>query len=325
MSRLKDARTFWSVLRALLAAAALLFLVRAIVTRWSQVTAYPWQLHVIPLLGSFFLQLVAAFFWATVWWRMVIRAGSPIPWREGVWAYLISNLARYVPGSIWGYVSRVHLARDLTAVGAGISVVWEVGMAIVASLLLTAAAFPFYPGELPVLVFRLVLVVALVCLVGLLPPIANRWMALLNRRSTAQQDMSYGWSDFMVFLSAALTTHILVGSAFFLFTRSVVNVGAQHWWSFVAIWSFSATAGLVVILVPYGLGVKEGTLALLMGPFLALESIAPIALASRLWTIIGELLAAGVVVIVYLTAGRQIRSGALGIQPQDHQTGSNNP
>jgi hypothetical protein len=69
-------------------------------------------------------------------------------------------------------------------------------------------------------------------------------------------------------------------------------------------WSFSATAGLVVILVPYGLGVREGLLMLFLQPFLSTESAALISLAARLWTLIGELLAAGFVTLLVLFSPR---------------------
>lgn len=69
-------------------------------------------------------------------------------------------------------------------------------------------------------------------------------------------------------------------------------------------WSFSATAGLVVIFVPYGLGVKEGLLTLLLQPFLPAESAVLISLASRLWTIACELLAAGIVAVLFYGSKR---------------------
>ena len=54
-----------------------------------------------------------------------------------------------------------------------------------------------------------------------------------------------------------------------------------------------------MIVVPYGLGVKEGLLTLLLQPFLPIEAAALVAVASRLWTIAGDLLAAGIVAIAF--------------------------
>jgi hypothetical protein len=298
MSRLRKHKTLWFILRLLFTGTILFFLARAIYTHWSQIVAFPWRFHVLPLIGSMALQLVAAVLWATTWWHMITRSDCPIRWIDGVRIYAVSNLAKYIPGSIWGYVSRAYLgeAEGLTMRGVGVSVVWEVGITIVASLLLTATTIPFYPGELPILVFRLVLVVALLCLIGLLPPVSNRWMRLIRK---ASQNQPFQWRDFFFYLISALATHTLVGTGFFLFSRSLVDVAGNAWWSFVGMWSFAATAGLIVILVPYGLGVKEGLLTLLLQPFLPIESATLISLASRMWTLGGELLIALLIALVF--------------------------
>jgi hypothetical protein len=299
MSRLREHKTPWFILRLLFTGAILFFLARAIYTRWSQITAFPWQFHILPLVGSMILQLVAAVLWATTWWHMIIHSDCSIRWTDGIRIYAISNLAKYIPGSIWGYVGRAYLgeAEGLTVRGVGVSVVWEVGITIVASLSLTTVTILFYPSELPASVFRLVLAVALLCLIGLLPPVSNRWVRLLKKGGITSP---FRWQDLLLYISSAFATHVLVGTGFFLFTRSLVEVDSSAWWSFVGMWSFSATAGLVIILVPYGLGVKEGLLALLLHPFLPIESASPIALASRLWTIGGELLIVLLVAIASL-------------------------
>jgi hypothetical protein len=301
MSHLRNRRILWTGLRVLFTGAALFFLIRAIATRWALITDFSWEFRAVPLVASLVLQLAAMFFWAAIWRHMVMRSGCPIGWITGVRVYLVSNLAKYIPGSIWGYVSRVYLGEEegLTTAGVGVSVVWELGTTIVASLLLTVSTIPFYPGEIPDPVLGLVFVVALMCFIGLLPPISNRWVRLLKRWQLARPLPHFRWRDFFLYVTCAFATHVLVGTAFFLFTRSLVDVDRNAWWSFVGIWSFSATAGLVVILAPYGLGVKEGLLVLLLQPFLPVESAVLISVASRLWTVAGELLAAGTVTLFF--------------------------
>lgn len=301
MSRLKEHRVLWLFLRALPVCVALFFLGRVIAINWSRLSAFPWQFRVGPLLGSLFLLLIALFFWAAIWRRMVVRSGCPIGLADGVRVYLLSNLAKYIPGSIWGYASRPVLGRSagLTLMGVGVSVVWEIGIAVVASLLLSVATIPFYPATVPAPIWQLVLVAALGCLVGLAPPIANRWIRLLRRNEADQTAAPFGWADFSLFLGAALGAHVLVGTAFFLFARSLADLDGSAWWSFVGLWSLSATAGLLVVVVPYGFGVKEGLVALLLQPFLPIEAAALVAVASRLWTIAGDLLAAGIVALAF--------------------------
>jgi uncharacterized membrane protein YbhN (UPF0104 family) len=304
MSRLRSHRALWFGLRVLSTGAILYFLIRTVVRQWSLIKTFPWEYRPVPFVASLVVQVAALFFWAAIWRQMVVRSGNAIGRADGVRIYLVSNLAKYIPGSVWGYVSRFYLGegRGLTATGVGVSVVWELGMAILASLVLTAAILPVYPGEIPDTILLLVILAALVCLAGLIPPISNRWLRLLNRWQSTQPPPTFRWSDFAFYLTAAIATHILVGTAFFLFTRSLIDVEGSAWWSFVGMWSFSVTAGMVVVLVPYGLGVREGVLALLLQPFLPVESAVLISIASRLWTIASELLAAGVVMLWFYGA-----------------------
>jgi hypothetical protein len=276
------------------------FLLRTVVASWAQIIVFPWHFRALPLIGSLGVSMIAGVFWASVWRRMVVQAGSSIGWADGVRVYLVSNLAKYVPGSIWGYVSRAYLGRDygVTLARVGVSTIWEVGITIVASLLLTMTSLPFFSMSLPNRLFPLVTAVAVVSLLLVLPPVFNRWMRLLGRWRPMAEPPVFRWRDLGQYLGAALVTHVLVGTAFFLFVSALMVLPSRDWWGFVGAWSFSATAGLVILLAPYGLGVKEGVLTLFLQAFMPLGAAVLVALVSRLWTIVIELILAGLALLL---------------------------
>ena len=282
-------------LQGLFVGIAVFFLVRTMATSWTQIAAFPWHFRPLLLIGSLGISMIAGVFWATIWRRMVVQAGSLIGWADGVRVYLVSNLAKYVPGSIWGYVSRAYLGREygVTLAWVGVSTVWEVGITIVASLLLTVSSLAVSPVLLPGQLFPFVTAVAAISLLLVLPPIFNRWMRFLGRWWPMGVPPSFRWHDFGLYLGAAFVTHVLVGTAFFLFASALVDLPLRDWWGFVGAWSFSATAGLVLFLTPYGLGVKEGVLTLFLRAFMPLGAAVLIAMLSRLWTIVIELILAG--------------------------------
>lgn len=299
MSRLRLNRPWVVGLRLLVIAIVLFFLARAIALRWEEVAAHAWHFRPAPLLASMVVQLAAGVLWATVWRRMAVQAGSPLPWAEGVRVYMLSNLAKYVPGSVWGYVGRAYLGRahGLTAARVGVSTVWEVAAAIVASLCLTATLIPLYGLALPAAAWQLVLAAGVVSLTLLLPPVARRWVGWVARWS-GMPVQPLPWRELALYLIAALATHILVGTGFFLFALALTDVAPGLWWGFVCIWSFAATAGLLVVLTPYGLGVKEGLLALFLAAFMPAGAATVVAVGSRLWTVAAELLQAAAVLLV---------------------------
>lgn len=295
MSRLKQNKPLWTGLQAFFVVAVLFFLGRTLLTQWAQIKAFPWHFRIALLLLSIVLQSAAIFFWATVWYHMVGRLlAYPMRWVDGVIIYILSNLAKYIPGSVWGYASRIYLGSDkgLNALNVGISTVWEVGTAIVASLLLSSATLFPYLKLIDQRVFYPLLIVALLSFCGLVPPVSRWWMRLFGNQKIAYRPSFLRWQDFWLYLSAALMTHVLVGTAFYLFVCSLTDVSPSSIWGLVGIWSFSATTGLVIVLAPYGIGVREGVLTWLLQIFVSPGVAVLVSLASRLWTICGELLAA---------------------------------
>lgn len=295
MSRLKQNKALWAGLQALFVVAVFFFLGQALLSQWSQVKAFQWHFRIVPLLLSMAFQLAAIFFWATVWCYMVGRLlAHPLRRIDGVRIYVLSNLVKYVPGSIWGYASRIYLGsgKGLDVVNVGISTIWEVGITVVASLLLSGVTLSPYLRPIDQRLLYPLLIIALVCFCGLLPPVSRRWMRLLINQKTSLHAPSLEWKDFGLYLSAALVTHMLVGIAFFFFVFSLIDVRPSSVWGLVGIWSFSATSGLVTVLAPYGMGVREGILTWLLQIFVSPGVAILVSLVSRLWTICGELLAA---------------------------------
>ncbi len=299
MSRLKRSEFLWVGLRLLFTGVVVFFLIRTISTRWSQVVTFPWQIRLLPLAASLAFQLIAALFWATIWQQMVRRMDCQLGWADGIRIHALSNLVKYIPGSIWGYASRLYwgLEIGLNVVPMGISVIWETGITVVASLLLTAVVIPTYPSKLPQTLSLFLWMIAGLCFVGLLPPVSAQWMRIF-RKHASYKALHLGWRDFFLYLFFAICTHILVGTAFFLFTYSLLNVDLHLLLSFIGVWSLAATAGLVVVIAPHGLGVKEGVLVLLLQSFMPFEAALAVSLASRLWTIAGELINAATALAV---------------------------
>ena len=87
---------------------------------------------------------------------------------------------------------------------------------------------------------------------------------------------------------------ILYGIAFFFFTGSVVSVPFTKIYMFPGVFAAAYLVGLIAIFVPGGLGVREGILATLMGNFFLLPVATAIALASRLWFTLAEIVCVGV-------------------------------
>jgi glycosyltransferase 2 family protein len=96
---------------------------------------------------------------------------------------------------------------------------------------------------------------------------------------------------------------IAPGLAFALFVHSVVELPGAALPVLVGANALAMVTGMLVFVVPAGLGAREAVLALLLSPWAPMGAAALIAVASRLWTIATELF--GTAVMVALPGARE--------------------
>ena len=109
------------LLQAVTLGAVLFFWGQAVLANWSQVAQITWQGNVPLLLASAALALVHLPATALIWREAMRFLGLETPARWAIKAYLVSQLARYVPGGIWDVAGRLYLSSDRgPAQGAGL-------------------------------------------------------------------------------------------------------------------------------------------------------------------------------------------------------------
>jgi hypothetical protein len=95
-----------------------------------------------------------------------------------------------------------------------------------------------------------------------------------------------------VLFAAGIVLWLGFGAAFFLFISSLTNVTLSQYPAFTAIFALAFFGGYVIVVAPAGLGAKEGFMAALLSSILPLSVAAAVAVASRLWSVIAEVLTA---------------------------------
>lgn len=206
---------------------------------------------------SFLLLLVCLFVMSVLWYWLVGTLKGEVRAFTAVTVYGLSLLPRYVPGLVWGYVGRIALCeragvRRRVAMG---SIIAEVG------LIVGAGAIVAMVGRLT---WRWVLLPCVPGVVLLLGAVSSRylhrrrWVSRFKRIGTwyglllayIAFWLLYGLSSWFAVLSVAPDTR----SA--LLPRVMVST--------VLAWF----AGFVAIVVPGGLGVREGVFVATLTPIL---------------------------------------------------------
>lgn len=192
--------------------------------------------------------------------------------RDGFYVYNVAQLAKYVPGSIWLFVSRIAMLRNRQAPPAAIrdSLIaengWVIGSALVLGSALIWLGQPGFflrlarevAGAPPA--FRIPLVIALAVVAGLTPfwsrkrcPRLQRWLIRLRPPASAVLLLLLAW--------------LALGASFWVYLRPFLDQ-APTWPAVIGVYCLAWVAGFLVPFAPAGLGVREAVLALALDPFL---------------------------------------------------------
>lgn len=293
-------RSRWrALLGALIAGATLLFLGLTIARQWRELQLYDWEVDPLRLAASV-VALFLVFALGGYVWRLLLRhLGVRVGFLPLLRLWYLSSLARYVPGKVWQFVGAAQLGRrlGLEPIPLLTSMVLQMGFLMVAgaAVALPALLLSGIPsGPLMALILAAV-VAAAVVLVH--PRVLNTSLGLASRvlpEGVLRWEAS--WGDGVRLLAMYALVWVAQGLAFALFVHAVVDLPGAALPVLVGANALAMVAGMLVFVVPAGLGAREAVLALLLSPWAPMGAAALIAVASRLWTMATELV--GTLVLV---------------------------
>lgn len=207
--------------------------------------------------------------------------------------YNLSQLGKYVPGAVWQYVGRAAAYRDLGARPARIrdalvtETLWVTGAAaIIGSLLAGSGVWPVVEdavdGSRAVLVSLVAVAVLAVAAVAVTLVVARRSLVAYARAAVPGP-------------RAALTlvaVWLLLGAAFVVTARAA---GVPAPWGYGAgLFAVAYAVGVVVLLAPAGLGVREAVLTVGLLPLASADAVLVAVVVSRLVYVGVEVVLVGV-------------------------------
>ena len=248
--------------------------------------------QVVPALGrlrwyALALSLVAAMTGTTcqmLAWRTILAdLGSPIPVRTAGRISFVAQLGKYVPGGVWAVAAQVELGHDyriprprsLAAVLVSLIVTLGSGLAI------ALVTLPFVE---PGLARHYWWVLAVVPLVGfaLCPPVLGR---LLRRGLALMRSQPLpawpSWRGMGRALGWNLAGWLLLGTQVWLLVADMD--GGRRASAVVALggYALAFSAGMLLVVVPSGIGAREVILALALTPVLPHGAAIAVVLTTR--------------------------------------------
>ena len=290
-----------TLLSILLVGAAFFFMGRSLYRNWSQVQGYFATLHfkwaLLPV--PFALYALSFLILAIAWKEVLAVLGEKVRLGRAAWIVIYSQFGKYVPGKVWAVMGRVYLAKEdgIEERHSAVSVVIETVYLFLTSLMLFAFSLFFYRG-LSAKAYWLLAFIP-VTVVWLYPPwfnrIVNFALVRLRQKPVAfNPSLSQTVRRGLIYLACWLAQ----GFGLYFLTLSFYPVGLRALAVFPGAYSVSWILGLLVLIAPGGLGVREGIFALLLNPILpgALNIVA--SLLSRIWITVSELLLFGSIFLI---------------------------
>ena len=254
-------------------------------------------LRAAPLIGGLALLAYLGFVFALgLIWRGLLARCSRV-WLTRAAALRVQSIAwsaRYLPGKL-GLVAAKVLLVPTDRVAATWAAAWEQVLFFVAGAVVIAAcaagsvgsAFSgMLPGAAPLAVLASMLVLLLVAVA-----LAPRLDALVGRLAgVATTTVHPAAGEIAGWLVAFAATHVLVGLSFYALLVALGHGSAFSVVEAVGILTAAHLGGILAIVAPAGLGVREALLAGLLAPTLGTDTALAVALVTRAGATLGDAL-----------------------------------
>lgn len=267
------------------------FLIRSLVRNWHQIPFASLHFRPAYLLISYIFLLLNFLFFVKAWQAIIRYLRSDIAFSNAFWVMTASQTAKYVPGGVWFALGRVYLAKnkELSPETIGVSVIIETGLTFLVGILLFFLALSLSRPE-NIVNYLLLIPVFFFFLLVLYPPVLNRLVNLglkIIKRPAIRFELSYRQLLRIAFYFLGLWLAQIIG--YFLLINSIYPIPTGRIPSLAAIYIISWMAGFIVILAPGGLGVREGTMSLLLSALVPSALAIGISFISRVWITIFEI------------------------------------
>jgi uncharacterized membrane protein YbhN (UPF0104 family) len=270
--------------------------VYAVVHNWADVSVHLDKISWTTFLWSTLAAALGT--WLTmIGWKTLLRdLGSDLHLAPASGVYFVGQLGKYLPGSLWSVLVQADIASHLKVPRRRTAVtgLLALGLALLTGLLVGLPAASFLLTSRSGFDWWLLLgipILVVLCVPRLLNAIIDRMLRTL-KREPLEHELSAGA------VLRAVVIFILVWVAFgvhtLLLARAVAGDAPHPDLTAAAMtgYALSVSLGMLTIVLPAGLGAREGLLTLILSTAMPTPAAAAVAIMSRFIVTIVDVLAA---------------------------------
>jgi len=279
------------ILSGLFAVALLFFIGKNIIANWSELSDYQLSLRPVQLLGSFLLFSISVLFSAMAFQIMLRGGGVVLPFKRVLAISTFSQVGKYLPGNVWPYLVRFRYLKQDISSGAFISIaILENVVMVFAAITLGAISLielsdsPFIIPTVTIITLALILIIVKPAWFYGVINFGSRYIKFLKVESEQRLNQSVLAKSYILLLISWITK----GAGFYFLVSSILEIPAGQLIFFISAFASAVIAGYIVIIVPSGLGVREGVMVLLLQTIFPLNIASLIAIVARLWVVASD-------------------------------------
>src|SRR3989344_3830488 len=263
--------------------ATAIFLTRTLINYYGQIQNILYSISPIRVIVSFCFFLCYLYLRALSWGYLIQFLGAIISKTNSLSVWFLSEATRYIPGSIWSFITRSYLAQQKNIsrnISVLISPVESIIVITATTILSLYAIFNNLKGFEINTAFYILVIFSLVLTFGLL--LLHKPLTRIIKKLATQTLNPKALSIALIYQFFAWSFYGLG----YIYLIDITNI------NFMLFFSSSLLAwliGYLSIITPMGLGVRESAFVLLTGPQIGTTEAALIAILARVILIVAEL------------------------------------
>ncbi|MFI7698154.1 YbhN family protein [Nonomuraea sp. NPDC049480] len=312
------------LLRIALALLAVGFLGYGLARNWEETTGAVAAMSPWAVLGAFVAVLLGQFCMLVAWREILAGLGTRVPLRIAGRIMFVGQLGKYIPGAVWAYAAMMDLGRDHGSPPRRTFATISLGLVINIGVAISIAAATLWTLDAVRQAWYLVLLVP--AIIVCLHPKVLTWGLNLALRIARKEPLESVLPGRTVVVAVAWTA-----LGWFVYGVHIWLLGGRPDLYIVATgaYAFAWATGILTVVVPAGVGIREGALVLVLGPILGTPAALAVAIVSRLAFTLADAAAAGISFLLGRQASRSVPayadqngSGSTALTPDRNLSGS---
>ena len=291
------------ILQVIVGIILVIFLARYLDSQWDEfqsveVAFHPFWFGLAQLL--FFIGMGSIPFGSSV---VVQQLGGTNTYFDIWHTFFLSQVLKYLPGSLWALPSRAYLyhRRGLKGQAAVESVFWESGLLLVSAIALSILSIPLLQDDAE---FTSVVVVLgaflLAFFAGLVLLKTSQFQQLMTRIPFMNVSFRMSYRTLPKVLLSYTLTWSIIGLGFaFLGYAFELDLAISDVIALIGLFSASWAVGFLAFFTPGGIGVRDALLVLGMNQLADAPFPLAVAIAARICWTVSEIIGLGIMTVIY--------------------------